>query len=148
MRRVVARQNVERAVSDTFEKRIDIALRPKRRIHLEVRVEVLNRLVRQRDVMRTNFAADLDPARSCFAQEPHAPRGADVLAMNVVIASLGQQNIAGDDRFLACRQANPAAQAEYSNNLRAPRHCQRDRNPGNDRAPALRPSARTRPRDA
>jgi len=46
MRRMVARQNVESAISDAFEERIDIALRPKWRIHLEVRVEVLNRFVR------------------------------------------------------------------------------------------------------
>ena len=68
MRRVIARQDVERAVGDAFEERVDVALRPERRVHFEIGVEILNRFIRQGDVMRTNFAADLHPARPRFAQ--------------------------------------------------------------------------------
>ena len=72
VRRVIACQDVERAVGDSFEQGVNVALRPKRRVHFEIRVEILNRLIRQGDVMRTNFAADLHPTRARFAQEPHA----------------------------------------------------------------------------
>ena len=46
MRRVITCQNVERAVGDSFEQGVDVALRSKRRIHFEIRVEILNRLIR------------------------------------------------------------------------------------------------------
>ena len=110
MRRVIARQDIERAVGDSFEERVDIALRPQRRIHFEIRVEILNRLIGQGDVMRANFAADLHPARPRLAQEPHAPGRADVLAMNPMVAKFREQNVARDDRFLARR--GPAGQTE------------------------------------
>ncbi len=110
VRRVIARQNVERAVGDPFDQRVDIALAAQRRIHFEVGVEILDRLIRQRDVMRTNFAADFHSARPRFAQEPHAAGRADVLAMNRMIAQLREQNVARDDGFLARRR--PAGQPE------------------------------------
>ena len=75
VRRMIARQDVERAVGDAFEQRRHIFLRAQRRIHLVVRVEILDRFVGQRDVMRTNFAADFHPARARFAQQAaHCPR--------------------------------------------------------------------------
>ena len=46
MRRVIACQDVERAVGDSFEQGVDIALRPKRRVHFEIGIEILNRLIR------------------------------------------------------------------------------------------------------
>ena len=82
----------------------------KRRVHLEIRVEVLNRVIGQRDVMRADFAANLDPARLRFAQNPDAASGADMLAMNVMIAEFRQEDVAHDDRLLA--RARPARQAE------------------------------------
>src|SRR5207247_2233525 len=65
MRRVIRRQDRQGAVRDSFQKRIDIALRAQRRIDFEISVEALDGLVGQGDMVRTNFAADLDatPAR-------------------------------------------------------------------------------------
>ena len=60
--------------------------------------------------MRTNFAADFYTTRSRFAQQAHAPAAADVLAMNVMIAKFGEENVAHHDRFLAGR--GPARQPE------------------------------------
>ena len=60
--------------------------------------------------MRANFAADFHAARARFAQQAHAAGRADVLAMNVMIAKLRQQNVARHDRFLARRR--PAGQPE------------------------------------
>src|ERR1700730_10096178 len=60
--------------------------------------------------MRANFAADLDAALPCFANQTNASRRADVLAMNLMIAKLSEQNVSHHDRFLAC--GRPAWQTE------------------------------------
>ena len=60
--------------------------------------------------MRTNFAADFYPTRTRFAQQAAHSRCADMLAMNVMIAKFGQENVAHHDRFLARR--GPARQSE------------------------------------
>src|SRR6186713_2783387 len=62
--------------------------------------------------MRANFAADFHPPRARLAQKSHASSGADVLAMNGMIAELGEQNVAGDDHFFAGRR--PSRQTEQS----------------------------------
>ena len=87
VRRMIAAQNRERSVGDPFEDCFDVRFRAERRIHFAIGVEILDRLVRQRDVMRTNFAADLHSARSRFANQPNTAGGTDMLAMNVMIAS-------------------------------------------------------------
>ena len=110
VRRVIGRQDRQRAISDSFQQRIDIRLRSQRRIHFVIRIEVLNRFVGQRDVMRTNFAADFDSARARLANQAHASGRADVLAMNVMIAKFREQNVAHHDRFLARRR--PAGQTK------------------------------------
>ena len=56
MRGVIAAKNVERAVCETFKNRFDIPFAAQRRIHLVVAVKGLKAFVRQRDVMRANFA--------------------------------------------------------------------------------------------
>ena len=73
VRRVIARENFDRAVGDSLQQRVDVALRPQRRIHFVVRIEILNRFIRQRDVMRTDFAADFYAARPRFAQNRTLP---------------------------------------------------------------------------
>ncbi len=45
VRRVIRRQDRQRAVRDSFQKRIDITLRAQGRIYFEISVEVLDRLV-------------------------------------------------------------------------------------------------------
>ena len=60
--------------------------------------------------MRADFAADLDPARLRFAQNPDAAGRADMLAVNVMVAQFRQEDVTHDDGFLAC--ARPAGQAE------------------------------------
>ena len=98
--------------------------------------------------MRTNFAADFHAPRSRFANQPHTARRADVLAMNVMIAKFGQQNIAHHDRFLARRR--PAGQAQQRAPVALVHH------PVADQIVILamiehrhiRPCARTRPRAA
>ncbi len=64
----------------------------------------------RRHVMRTNLAADLDAPPPCLAKQSHAPRGAHVLAMDVMIAKFREQNIAHHNHFLARRR--PARQTE------------------------------------
>ena len=60
--------------------------------------------------MWTNLAADLDAPPPRFAKQSHAPSGGHVLAMNVMIAKLGKQDIAHHNHFLARRR--PARQTE------------------------------------
>ena len=105
---MIAAQNADGAICNSLEQRRNILLRAQRRIHLAVRVEILDRLIGERDVVRANLATDLHSARPRFAQKPHAPGGADVLAMDVVVAELREQNIPHHDRFLA--GARPARQ--------------------------------------
>ena len=50
-----------------------ILRRAQRRIHFEIGLEILNRLVCQGDVVRANLTADFHSARPRFTQEPHAP---------------------------------------------------------------------------
>ena len=106
MRRVIAAQNLDRSIGDSLEKRSHIFPRPQRRIHLAVCVEVLDRVVAERDMMRANFAADLYAARPRFPQNPDASRRADVLAMDMMIAELREENVSHHDCFLA--RARPA----------------------------------------
>ena len=70
----------------------------------------MDRFIGQRDVVRTNFATDFHAARPRFAQQPHTAGSADVLAVNVMIAKLRQQNVAHDDGFFAGRR--PARQTK------------------------------------
>src|ERR1700680_704286 len=107
VRRVIARQDRQRAVSDSFQQRIDIRLRAQWRIHFVVCIEILERLVGQRDVVRTNLAADFDSPRARFANQSHASGRSDVLAMNVMITKVREQNVATHDNFLSPRR--PAA---------------------------------------
>ena len=58
----------------------------------------------------TNFAADFHAARAGLADQAHTARGADVLAVNVMIAKLGQQNVPHHNRFFA--RSRPAGQTE------------------------------------
>ena len=111
MRRVIAGQNGDGAIGDTFDQRVDVALGPERRIHFEIRVEAAERFVRQRDVMRADFAAEFDAAVARFAEKPHAAPGAEVLAMDRRVAEFREERIALDDDFLAGRR--PARQPEH-----------------------------------
>src|SRR5215471_21096218 len=98
---VIARQNVDCSVGDPFQQRIDIMLRPQRRVHLEIRIEVLNRFICQGDVMRTNLSTYFHPPSARLTEESDASSRAHVLAMNLMIAGFGQENIPRYDRFLA-----------------------------------------------
>ena len=110
MRRVIGTEDRQRPIGDSLQQRIHICGRTQRRIHLVVCIEILDRFVRQRDVMRANFAADFHAARPRFTNQPHAASGRDVLAMNVVIAKFREQDVAHHHRFLAHRR--PAGQPE------------------------------------
>ena len=60
--------------------------------------------------MRTNFAADLHAPRPRFTKQPHTACSRDVLAMNVMIAQFGEQNVPHHYHFFAGR--GPAGQAK------------------------------------
>src|SRR5882724_4046801 len=60
--------------------------------------------------MRTHLAANFHAAPSRFTKQSHTSGCSEVLAMNVMIAEFGEQNIAHDDRFFAC--GGPARQSE------------------------------------
>ena len=110
VRRVIARQDRQRAVSDSFQQCIDISLRSQWRIHFVICIEILERLVGQRDVVRTNFAANFGSASTRVANQSHASGRSDMLAMNVMIAKVREQNVAHHDYFLS--RGRPAGQPE------------------------------------
>src|SRR6516162_11802811 len=60
--------------------------------------------------MRTNLAADFDASRPRFTKQPHTACGGDMLAMNVMIAKIREQNVPRDYDFLA--NSGPAGQPE------------------------------------
>src|SRR5882724_7385904 len=60
--------------------------------------------------MRTNFAADLHAARARFAQQPHASGRAEVLAMDVMIATIGEEDVPHHDYFFT--NSRPAGQPQ------------------------------------
>ena len=66
--------------------------------------------IRQRDVMRANFACDFHPARPRFTKKPHTAGCRDVLAMNVMVAKFREEDVTRDDRLP--RRRGPARQAE------------------------------------
>src|SRR5205823_9629159 len=107
---VIGSQDGQCAVGDAFQECVDVDLCTQWWIHFVIRIKTLNRLVGQRDVMWTNLAADLDAPPPCFAKQSHASGGGHVLAMDVMIAKLGKQDIAHDNHFLARR--GPARQTE------------------------------------
>src|SRR5204862_7255760 len=82
--RMIAAKNRESAVGDALEQCSHVIFGPQGRVHLEIRIEVLHHGIGQRDVMRADFATDLDAARLCYAQNPDAARGTNMLAMNMV----------------------------------------------------------------
>ena len=79
---VVAAEDGERAVGDAFDDGVDVLLRAQGRVHFEIAVERGECGVRERDVMRADFARNFDTARAGFADEAHAAAGADVLAVD------------------------------------------------------------------
>ena len=107
---MIGTENRKCAIGNSLQQRIDVCLRTQRRIYFVVRVEILDRLICQRDVMRADFAADFCAACPCFTNESHTACGRDVLAVNVMIAEFREQNVAHHHRFLARRR--PARQTE------------------------------------
>ena len=65
---MIRRQDGHGAIGNSSEECIDIYFRAQGWIHFVARVEVLNRLIGQRDVMRTNFSANFHPARASFTK--------------------------------------------------------------------------------
>ena len=62
MRGVIGRDRIHRAVPQRHHQRLDVSRRAQRRIHLAVRVVIVDRLVREREMMRRDFARDPRPA--------------------------------------------------------------------------------------
>ena len=69
-----------------------------------------HRRVRERKMMRAGFARDGYSALFGGAQQLDATRRAEMLAMHARAGQFGQQNVPGDDHFLARRR--PTAQAQ------------------------------------
>src|SRR5438874_8997926 len=86
VRRMVAADNRQGAIGNSFDNGIDVPSRTQRRIHLAIGIEILNRSIGQHDMMWTNLAGNLHSSRLRFANQPHTSGRADVLAMNVMIA--------------------------------------------------------------
>jgi len=61
-------------------------------------------------MVRTNFAANFDSTCLRFTDQAHASSGANVLAVNVMIAKFRQQDIPHHDRFFA--SSRPSGQTE------------------------------------
>src|SRR6478736_4075133 len=113
MRRVVAAEDVERAVRKAFNDFLDIARGAQGRVDLVVAVKPPKAFIRQRDVMWANFARNLHSSRLRLPEQAHTAAGADMLAMNRRIAELGKQDIPRDNDFLTDprppRQTEPEA---------------------------------------
>src|SRR5207253_9597973 len=86
VRRMIAAKNRQGAIGNSFDNGIDIPLCAQRRVHLAIGIEILNRSIRQRDMMWTNFAGNFHSTPARFANQPDTSRRADVLAMNMMIA--------------------------------------------------------------
>src|SRR5215218_779678 len=86
VRRMIRTQDRQGPVGDSLQQRLEIYPRSQRRIHFVIRIEILDRLVGQCDVMRANFAANFYPARSRFAKQSHTSGCSEMLAMNRMIA--------------------------------------------------------------
>src|SRR5438105_7315365 len=110
MRRMIAAKNRESAVGNSLEQCSHVFFCSQGRVHLEIRIEILTRVIPDRDMMRADLAADLDPTSLRLAQNPDTACGTNMLAMNVMVAEFRHEDIAHDDRFLA--SAGPARQAE------------------------------------
>ena len=135
MRRVVAAQNFNRAVGQSFQNRLAVARGAQWRVHFEIRVvggpfrkfilesrqnfpvigpkscAAGHRRVGEREVMRAGLAGNRHAAFLRLAQQRDAARRAQVLAMDARAGEFGEQDVARDNHFLARRR--PAAQAQH-----------------------------------
>lgn len=107
---VVAAKDGQRAVGDAFDDGIDVFRRAQGGVHFEIAVEGREGGIRERDVVRADFAGDFDAPGTGLSDEAHTAAGADVLAVDGRIAEFGQHDVAGDNHLLA--GAWPAGQAE------------------------------------
>ena len=98
---MVRSKDRKRSIGNPRDQGIDILLRAQRGIHLAVGIEILDRSIRQRDMMRTNLAGDFHSTRARFPDKSHASCATNVLAMHMMIAKFREQNIAHHNHFLA-----------------------------------------------
>ena len=112
MRRVVAGNDINRAIRETGEQRLPVRLGAHRRIHFQVRVVIFQAFIGQCEMMRTRFGRNFHSAFFGGTHQLDRPRRRQVLTMNLPIGDLGQQDVAGDDDFLG--HGRPPAQAKRS----------------------------------
>jgi hypothetical protein len=97
-----------------------VALASQGRVHFEIRVEGADPLISERDMVRTDFAADRYAAPACLTQNWNTPGGTEMLAMNRCAGEFREQGIARHDDLFAYRW--PAGQAELSGNTALVHH--------------------------
>src|SRR2546423_9596212 len=90
VRRVVRAQDRQSAVGDPLQNSINVHFRAQRWIHFAVRVEILDCIVGQSDVMRANLSANFHTPFSSLANQANTSGCADVPAMNVMIAKFSE----------------------------------------------------------
>jgi len=76
--RMIGRDRVDAAIGESLQQCVAIGGFPQRRIHLDVRIVAHRRgeqLIRQREVMRCDFAGD--PNATCFADSHGVERSSD-----------------------------------------------------------------------
>jgi hypothetical protein len=96
MRRVVGRDAVNRAGAQPLDQRLAIGFGAQRRVHLEGRVEAAERLVGERQVVRSRLAGDRDACRLRRFDGGHRLGGREVLNMDAGALIAGKLRVAAD----------------------------------------------------
>src|SRR5437879_3809488 len=137
MGRVIAAENFECAINQSFQDGFAVSSGAEWRVHFAIgvvrRPERSFRIfmfetedafaiglpelftprdgrIGEREMVRTGFPGDRHTPLLCFADEPNAPGCAEMLAMDMTACHFGKKDVAGDDHFFASR--GPSVQAQ------------------------------------
>ena len=94
MRRVIGRDEIDRAVAHRLLQRVDVVRRAQRRIHLRVRVVAFDRVFGERDVMRTHLGRHVDVPILAPANELDRSTRAHVAQVNVSTGAPSEEDVA------------------------------------------------------
>ena len=94
VRRVIGRDEIDRAVRHRLLQRRDVVRGAQRRVHLRVRVVALDRVFRERDVMRTDLRRHVDAALLPPANQLDRSARAHVAEVDVPAGAPREEDVA------------------------------------------------------
>ena len=96
VRGVVGGEDLDRAVLEAADHRLDVVPGAQGRAHLVVGVEAPESLVGESEVVRARLGGDADPPPLAFANELDGACGRDVLDVEPAAGDLGEADVAGN----------------------------------------------------